>query len=91
MSVVWTRAAEQDLSEIVEFIALDNPLAAIEMDELILAAANRLSDQPLMGKAGRIAGTRELVVHESYRLIYETQHGRVWVLAVVHTARKFPL
>jgi addiction module RelE/StbE family toxin len=91
MSVFWTRAAEQDLSEIVEFIALDNPLAAIEMDELILAAANRLSEQPLMGKAGRIAGTRELVVHQSYRLIYETHNERVWVLAVVHTARKFPL
>ena len=39
-----------------------------------------------------IAGTRELIVHESYRLIYEVDEPDevVWVLALVHTARRWP-
>jgi plasmid stabilization system protein ParE len=38
MRVSWTPAAEQDRAEIVDFIARDNPLAAIRMDELFGAA-----------------------------------------------------
>ena len=38
MRVLWTLAAEQDRADIVDFIALDNPLAAIRMDELFAAA-----------------------------------------------------
>jgi mRNA-degrading endonuclease RelE of RelBE toxin-antitoxin system len=39
-----------------------------------------------------IAGTRELIVHESYRLICEVDEldEVVWVLALVHTARRRP-
>ena len=36
------------------------------------------------------AGTRELVAHESYRLVYEIDGSTVWVLALVHTARRWP-
>ena len=36
------------------------------------------------------AGTRELIPHESYRLVYEIEGTTVWVLALVHTARQWP-
>jgi plasmid stabilization system protein ParE len=56
------------------------------------AAAARLADFPRLGKPGMIAGTRELIVHESYRLICEVDEldEVVWVLALVHTARRRP-
>lgn len=38
----------------------------------------------------QIAGTRELIPHESYRLVYEVQADAVWILALVHTARLWP-
>ena len=41
------------------------------MDELFSDAAFRLTEHPMLGKLGSIPGTRELIPHESYRLVYE--------------------
>lgn len=43
-----------------------------------------------MGKPGRIMGTRELVVHRHYFLVYELHTDTVYILAVVHTSRQWP-
>ncbi|WP_225613158.1 type II toxin-antitoxin system RelE/ParE family toxin [Variovorax beijingensis] len=39
-------SAEQDRAYIVDFIAQDNPLAAIRMDETFSAAVGRLAEHP---------------------------------------------
>lgn len=90
MKVLWTLSAEQDRADIVELIANDNPLAAIRMDELFSAAVGRLAEHPLLGRTGQIPGTRELIPHESYRLVYEVRADTVWILTLVHTARLWP-
>lgn len=90
MKVLWTPQALQDRLDIWEYIAADNPIAASRIDELFSEAAARLADHPNFGRAGRIAGTRELVVHENYRLVYEIAHETVWVLVLIHTARQWP-
>lgn len=90
MRVLWTLSAERDRADIVDFIAQDNPLAAIRMDELFGTAVGRLAEHPLMGRPGQIPGTREMILHESYRLVYEVQADTVWILALVHTARIWP-
>jgi plasmid stabilization system protein ParE len=53
MRVLWTLAAEQDRADIVYYIAQDNPLAAIRMDELFETAVGRLAKHPLMGRSGK--------------------------------------
>lgn len=88
--VFWARTAEQDRADIFDFIAKDNPRAAIDMDERFAEAAGRLARYPELGKPGLVAGTRELIPHESYRLVYEVQQDTVWILALVHTARMWP-
>ncbi len=90
MRVVWTRQAEQDRAEVWDYIAADNPDAAVEMDELFSDAASRLSRHPMLGRPGRISGTRELIPHASYRLVYEIEAETVWILTLVHTARQWP-
>lgn len=90
MRVLWTLSAEQDRADIVEFIAQDNPRAAIDLDERFGAVVARLAEHPLMGRPGRIPGTRELIPHASYRLVYEVRNDTVWILALVHTARLWP-
>jgi addiction module RelE/StbE family toxin len=83
-------SAEQDRADIVDFIAQDNPLAAVRMDEIFSAAVGRLAEHPLLGRAGQIQGTRELIPHASYRLVYEVRADIVWILTLVHTARLWP-
>jgi toxin ParE1/3/4 len=89
--VVWTPEALQDRADVWDYIAGDNPRAAVRMDELFSDAAARLVDHPKLGRPGKIQGTRELIPHENYRLVYEISGEAVWMLALVHTARQWPL
>ena len=90
MKVVWTSQALQDRADIWDHIVADSPRAAVGIDALFGEAAARLARFPLLGRPGKIAGTRELLPHESYRLIYEIVDETLWVLALVHTARQWP-
>lgn len=90
MKVIWTPEAEQDRLDVWDYIADDNPHAAIRMDELFSDAASRLMTYPQLGQQGTIPGTRELIPHESYRLVYEIEQQTVWVLALVSTAKPWP-
>jgi len=83
MRVVWTPEAQQDRIDVWEYIAADNPHSAARMDELFSDAAARLAKHPLLGQAGTIPGTRELIPHESYRLVYEIDGETVWILTLV--------
>jgi toxin ParE1/3/4 len=71
MIVVWTPEAEEDRTYVWSLIASENPFAAVRMDELFSDAVARLARHPKLGKQGKIPGTRELIPHESYRLVYE--------------------
>ncbi|VWC46150.1 plasmid stabilization system protein [Burkholderia arboris] len=90
MRIIWTPEAEQDRDDVRDYIAADNPRAAARMDQLFSDAAAKLADHPKLGRVGKISGTRELIPHESYRLVYEIDGETVWVLALVHTARQWP-
>lgn len=90
MIVIWTPEAEQDRTDIWDYIAADNSVAAVQMDELFSEAAALLADHPKMGKVGRVAGSRELILHEHYCLVYEIDGDRIWILSLVHTARQWP-
>lgn len=90
MIVIWTPEAEQDRAVIWDFIAADNSAAAARMDVMFSDAASKLSAYPEIGRVGKIPGTRELIPHENYCLIYEIDEDTVWILALVHTARQWP-
>lgn len=90
MKVIWTPEALQDRLDIWDYIAANNSLAAVHMDELFSAAASTLADFPQKGRLGTVAGTRELIPHENYRLVYQMETDAVWILALVHVARMWP-
>ncbi|MGQ5273827.1 type II toxin-antitoxin system RelE/ParE family toxin [Xanthomonas arboricola pv. corylina] len=90
MRVVWTPEAEQDRLAIWDYIAAENPRAAVRMDALFSECAARLVEHPRVGRAGLVPGTSELIPHESYRLVYELEGDTIWVLALVHTSRMWP-
>ncbi len=90
MIVRWTPEAVQDRSDIMDYIAADDPLAAIRMDDLFSETAELLADQPFIGKRGIVAGTHEWIPHPSYRLVYEVDQDTVFILSLVHTSRLWP-
>ena len=87
----WTPEALQDRIDIWDYIAIDNPSAAQKMDLIFSASASRLADHPQMGRTGKTTGAREWVVHASYRMVYEISDESIWILALVHTSRLWPL
>ena len=85
MRVVWTPEALQDRIDIWDYIAADNPFAAARRDELFSESASRLVEHPKLGRAGKVPGTRELVTHEHYLLVYEINNDTVWILTLIST------
>ena len=91
MKVFWAPEALQDRIDIWDFIAADNPLAAVNLDAIFSTAASRRAEHPQIGRIGKTTGTREWVVHASYRMVYEISNESVWILALIHTSRLWPL
>lgn len=81
MNIRWIAAARQDRADIVDYIAVDNPRAALKMDELFSEAAAKLGEFPMLGRMGKIPGTCEFIPLESYRLVYEVDEAAntVWI------------
>ncbi|MDD5056954.1 MAG: type II toxin-antitoxin system RelE/ParE family toxin [Sideroxydans sp.] len=91
MKLRFTPQAKFDLADIHDFIAQENPSAARRVIALIRKAAVALPQNPLIGKLGRIAGTRELAVgHFPFVLAYRVDADEVQILSVIHTARLWP-
>lgn len=91
MRVRWLRAALRNLEDEANFIAADDPRAAQLVVQRILAAVALLSEQPGMGRPGRVPGTRELVVTRARYLIpYRVRAASVEILRVFHTSRRPP-
>lgn len=91
MKLFWTPEALDDRRTIYDYIELDNPVAANKLDQLFEGVEEKLVNFPKLGRPGEIPGTREFVIHESYRLVYEIGENVVIVTAVVHTAKRWPL
>lgn len=79
-----------DRDAIFDHIALDNPVAALDLDELIEEKADGLLENPRRGRPGRVPGTLELVVHRNYILVYQLVEDIVEVVNVVHARKAWP-
>lgn len=90
MKVRWTPEALQDRADIWDYLVARDTHAALNMDQAFSDARLFLRDFPMSGREGLVAGTRELIPHPSYRLVYEIFGETIWILALVHTARQWP-
>jgi toxin ParE1/3/4 len=91
MKVIWTRPALRELEAIADFIARQNPRAAKRVTDRVLTHAATLGERPYIGRPGRIAGTRELVVMGTPFIVpYRVRDDLVEILSVFHGARRWP-
>lgn len=84
------KQAINDLIKIAQHIAKDSPANADKMVDLIEDKVTPLAVHPEMGRTGRKRGTRELIAHESYVVIYRLLGGKVEILRVKHSAQQWP-
>ena len=90
LTLVWRDRARRDLREIVDYISDRNIDAAEQLQAAIADCSERLPQFPFMYRAGRMAGTREAVVHPNYLLIYRVGVEVVEVINVIHARRAYP-
>jgi toxin ParE1/3/4 len=62
MKIVFSARFTRDLEAIQDYIAQNNPPAAYRLAQTIRQRVQHLGAHPNMGRPGRIAGTRELVI-----------------------------
>jgi len=86
----WRPMALADREAILNYIAEDNVEAAIKLDEEFEAKAEIARQRPTLYKAGRVKGTRELVVRPKYVMVYRVLPDAVEVLRVLHATQQWP-
>lgn len=91
MRIRWLTEALADMQAIKGYIAEQNPVAARQVIASIRRDVISLTDQPNIGRIGRLPETRELVINQyPYIVAYREQRDEVHILAVVHTSRRWP-
>jgi toxin ParE1/3/4 len=87
----YTAQAREHIASIYGYIRVRNPVAATQVVARIRHAAERLTEFPRMGHAGRVAGTHEWVVRGlPYIIVYQTgavDSDEVLILGVYHGAQ----
>ena len=90
--LVWLQRAIQDRDAQLDYIAQDNPQAALKLDEDFSAKVDIAAQRPTLYKPGRVQGTREIVVRPNYIMVYrmEDSGDTLVVLRVLHAAQQWP-
>jgi toxin ParE1/3/4 len=80
-----------DVDAEVDYIARDNPAAADRVADRIKRSVEQLAEHPALGRAGRVPGTRELIIPGTpYIVPYRVRENAVEILRVFHAARRWP-
>lgn len=90
LSVVWLDEAISDLIDIVTFIAAHNPGAARCLKTRLEGAPLPLTEHPYLYPNGRVPGTREVVVHPNYVLVYRVTAERIEIVSVLRAREEYP-
>lgn len=90
LPVVWLDDAVTDLTDIITFVAGENPSAARRLKVRLEAAALPLTDHPYLYPGGRTPGTRELVAHPNYVIVYRVGSARIEIVNVLHARQEYP-
>jgi toxin ParE1/3/4 len=92
MKARWTMPAANQLQDLSDYIASDNPAAANRTVRRIREAIHRTSLMPNIGGPGRVSGTREISVSGTayvvaYRILESDR--MIHVLGIMHGAQEW--
>ena len=93
MKIVWSPLAIERASEIVDYIALDKPLAAEKWIQTVFSKVDQLRFSPEMGRIIPEINDplfRELI-YGNYRIIYHIGTKQVSILTIRHGKQILPI
>jgi len=91
MRINWTVGASQNLQQIADYIAQDKPDAAVNTVLSIVEVVELLVQNPALGRAGRVVGTRELIISNvPYIVPYRIKNDCIEILRVLHSSMQWP-
>ncbi len=91
MIIRWLEDAVYDLRALRHYIGQDNIHAANNVVKKILNKIELLSEQPSIGRQGRVLNTRELIISGTpYIIPYRVKDSAIEVLRVFHCAMQWP-
>jgi toxin ParE1/3/4 len=91
MRLDWSPRAMLDLAQIRAYVAETDPGMAEVVASRILAAVEALALFPMIGRSGRVADTRELVVPRTpYLVMYRLGGDAVEIMRVFHGTQRWP-
>ncbi|WP_429501143.1 type II toxin-antitoxin system RelE/ParE family toxin (plasmid) [Robbsia andropogonis] len=92
MIVEWRALASEERERLFDYIAADNPAAAMELDDKIERQTDALVERPELYKVGRVKGTREMVLTSHYVLVYRVrkQAGVIEIVRIIGARQNYP-
>ena len=90
MTVVWTKPARRDRIGIIKYISERDPDAAAWFNTRFSEAIKMLVCFPQSGRPGRVQGTRELVIHTNYIIVYKLVDDAIAIVNILHASQQYP-
>jgi addiction module RelE/StbE family toxin len=90
--IKWAEQATRQLDQAHDYITLsNNKEVAARITMQIVTGVQQLAAFPMSGKAGRVAGTRELVISNTpFVAAYVIDKADIVILAIYHGAQHWP-
>ena len=90
LDLTWRPSARARPASVVDYIAARDPFAAQRIKNLIDDHIALARTVPGMGRPGRVKGTRELIVHPNYIVVYGHDDDTLTVLRILHARQRYP-
>ena len=86
----WEAEARRQYRDSLTYIAAQNAAAAEGLALEIAHKLDLLTQFAELGRKGRVARTRELVVHPNYIVIYAVRRNTIDVIRFLHARQAYP-
>ncbi len=91
MRLRWSRSAQRDIESALSYLQREAPEAVELVFNRLWDATQLLSGYPMIGRPGRVYGTREWIVQDtSYLIGYRVSGDALLILRVLHSRQRWP-
>lgn len=91
LPIIWKLSARTDLTSVIKYIAKYDVQAARRMRKRLQEAVLPVAEHPYLYQSSeRVPGTREIVAHPNYIVVYQVTASAIDVLRVLHARQQYP-